>query len=86
MSCINIHTTPLGNLKGHVVLGVLLGVSVEAGNKHECLIPCYVSYEPICDAPCVYERTESYFHTNAEEWARTATETQGDPSKGVEDE
>jgi hypothetical protein len=34
----------------------------------------------------VYARTKSYFDTNAEEWATTATETQGDPSKGAEDE
>jgi hypothetical protein len=34
----------------------------------------------------VYERTNSYFDTHAEGWALNATETQGDPSKGAEDE
>jgi hypothetical protein len=34
----------------------------------------------------VYVRTKFYSDTNAEELAPTATETQGDPSKGVEDE
>jgi hypothetical protein len=89
MSCKNTHTTPLGNLKGPVVLrmgGVLLGVSIEAGNQHECSSPHEVSYEPGCDGPCMYKRTKSNFDKNAEEWAPTATETQGDPSKGAEDE
>jgi hypothetical protein len=34
----------------------------------------------------VYVRKKSYFDTNTEELALTATETQGDPSKGSEDE
>jgi hypothetical protein len=34
----------------------------------------------------VYARTNSFSDTNAEELAPTATETQGDPSKGAEDE
>jgi hypothetical protein len=34
----------------------------------------------------VYVRTKSYSDTNAEKLAPTATETQGDPSKGAEDE
>jgi hypothetical protein len=34
----------------------------------------------------VYVRTKSYSDTNAEELAPTATETQGYPSKGAEDE
>jgi hypothetical protein len=34
----------------------------------------------------VYVRTKSYSDKNAEELALTATETQGDPSKGAEDE
>jgi hypothetical protein len=34
----------------------------------------------------VYVRTNSYSDTNAEELALTANETQGDPSKGAEDE
>jgi hypothetical protein len=45
-----------------------------------------VSYAPGCDAPCTYVQTKSYSDTNAEELAPTATETQGDPSKGAEDE
>jgi hypothetical protein len=34
----------------------------------------------------VHVQTKSYSDTNAEELDLTATETQGDPSKGVEDE
>jgi hypothetical protein len=34
----------------------------------------------------VYVRKKSYSDTNAEELSPTATETQGDPSKGAEDE
>jgi hypothetical protein len=34
----------------------------------------------------VYVRTKFYSNTNTEELDLTATETQGDPSKGVEDE
>jgi hypothetical protein len=34
----------------------------------------------------VYARTKSYSDINAEELAPTATETQGDPFKGAEDE
>jgi hypothetical protein len=66
--------------------GVLLGFSIEAGNQHEYSSPRLVSYKPGCDDPCVYARTKSYFDTNAEEWAPSTTDTQGDPSKGVEDE
>jgi hypothetical protein len=66
--------------------GVIVGVSIEADNQHECLSPRDISYDPGCDAPCVYEQTKSYFDTNAEEWTPTATEIQGDPSKGAEDE
>jgi hypothetical protein len=66
--------------------GVLLGVSIEDSNQHECLSPRDVSYTAGCDSPCVYAQTKSYFDTNAEEWSPTATETQGDPSKGAEDE
>jgi hypothetical protein len=64
--------------------GILLGVSIEAGKQAECSSPHDVSYEPGCDAPCVYVRTKSYSDTNAEELDPTATETQGDPSKGAE--
>jgi hypothetical protein len=66
--------------------GVLLGVSIEAGKQLECSSTHDVSYEPGCDATCVYVRTKSYSDTNAEELDLTATETQGDPSKGAEDE
>jgi hypothetical protein len=62
------------------------GVSIEAGNQLECSSLCDFSNEPDCDAPCIYARTKSYSDTSAEELAPTATETQGDPSKGVEDE
>jgi hypothetical protein len=89
MSCINIHTTPLVNLKGHMVLGIgvfFYGVSIEAGNQRECSSLHDFSYEPDCDVPCVYALSKSCFDTHAEEWAPTATETQGDPSKGAEDE
>jgi hypothetical protein len=53
--------------------GVLLGVSIEAGNQHECSSPRDVSYEPGRDAPCVYAGTKSYFDTNAEALALIAT-------------
>jgi hypothetical protein len=66
--------------------GVLLGVSIESGNQHECSSPHDVSYEPGCDSICVFPPTKSCFDTKAEEWAPTTTETQGDPSKGAEDE
>jgi hypothetical protein len=66
--------------------GVLLGVSIEAGKQLECSSPYDVSYEPGGDAPCVYVQTKSYSDTNAEELDLTATETQGYPSKGAEDE
>jgi hypothetical protein len=62
-----------------------LGVSIEAGKQLEFSSPHDVSYEPGCDAPCVYVRTKSYSDKNMEELAPTATETQGDPSKGAED-
>jgi hypothetical protein len=38
---------------------VSLGVSIEAGKQLECSSPHDVSYEPGCDAPCVYVRTKS---------------------------
>jgi hypothetical protein len=44
--------------------GVLLGVSMEAGNQHECSSLRDVSYEPGYDSPCVYARTKSSFDTN----------------------
>jgi hypothetical protein len=76
---------PIGYCCAHG-MGVLLGVSIEAGNQHECSILRDVRFEPGCDSPCVFARTKSYFDTTAEEWAPNATETQRDPSKGVEDE
>jgi hypothetical protein len=55
---------------------VSLGVSIEAGKKLECLSPHDVSYEPGCDSPFVYVRTNSYSDTHAEELAPTANDTQ----------
>jgi hypothetical protein len=66
--------------------GVLLGVSIEDGKQLECSSPHYVSYETGYDFPCVYVQTKSYCDTNAEALDPTATETQGYPSKGAEDE
>jgi hypothetical protein len=80
------HPHPTINSCGHRGGWVSLGVSVETGNQLECLSPCDVIYEPGCDSPCVYTRTKSYSDTNVEELAPIATETQGDPPKGVEDE
>jgi hypothetical protein len=78
------HPHPTINSCGGWKGWVSLGVSIEAGNQLECLSPRDVSYEPGCGIPCVYARTNSYFDTNMEKWALTATETQGDPSKGEE--
>jgi hypothetical protein len=80
------HPHPTINSRGGREGWVSLGVSIEAGNQLDCSRPHDVSYEPGCDAPCVYVRTKSYSDTNSEELAPTATETQGDPSKGMEDE
>jgi hypothetical protein len=73
-------------LQKHPQGWVLLGVSIGAGKQPECSSSHDVSYEPGYDAPCVYVRTKSYYDTNAEELAPTVTETQGDPSKGAEEE
>jgi hypothetical protein len=59
------HPHPTINSCGAWDGGVLLGVLIEAGNQHECSSPRNVSYEPGCDAPCVYARTNSSFDTNA---------------------
>jgi hypothetical protein len=75
------HPHPTINSRGGREGWVSLGVSIEA-----CPSPHDVSYEPGCDYPCVYVRTKSYSDTNAEKLAPTATETQGDPSKGAKDE
>jgi hypothetical protein len=80
------HPHPTINSQGGREEWISLGVSIEAGNQLECSSTHDVSYEPGCDAPCVYVRTKSYSDTNAEKLAPTATETQGDPSKGAEDE
>jgi hypothetical protein len=80
------HPHPTINSRGGQEGWVLLGVSIEAGKQLECSSLHDISYEPGCDDPCVYVRTKSYYDTNAEELAPTATEIQGDPSKGVEDE
>jgi hypothetical protein len=80
------HPHPTINSRGGQEGWVSLGVSIEAGNQLECSSPRDLSYEPGYDAPCVYVRTKSYSDTDAEELAPTATETQGDPSKGSEDE
>jgi hypothetical protein len=80
------HPHPTINFRGGREGWVSLGVSIEVGTQHECSSPHDVIYEPGCDAPCVYVRTNSYYDTNVEELAPTATETQGDPSKGAEDE
>jgi hypothetical protein len=80
------HPHPTINSCGGREGWVSLGVSIEAGKKLECSSPHAVSYEPACDAPFVYVRTKSYSDTNAEELDTTATETQGAPSKGAEDE
>jgi hypothetical protein len=56
---------------------ISLGVSIEAGNQLECSSSRDVSYEPGCDAPCVYVRTNYYSDKNVEELSSTATETQG---------
>jgi hypothetical protein len=79
------HPHPTINSRGGQEGWVSLGVSIEAGNQLECLGPYDVSYEPGCDAQCVYVRTKYYSDTKAEELSLTATETQGDPSKGAED-
>jgi hypothetical protein len=80
------HPQPTINSRGGREGWLLLWVSIETGKQLECLSPHDVSYGPVCDAPCVYVRTNSYSDTNAEELAPTATKTQGDPSKGAEDE
>jgi hypothetical protein len=76
------HPHPTINSRGGREGWVSLGVSIEAENKVECSSPRDVSYEPGGDVPCVDARTKSYSDTNAEQWAPTATETQGDPYKG----
>jgi hypothetical protein len=80
------HPHPTINSRGGREGWVSLGVSIEAGNKLESSSMHDVSYEPGCDVPCVDARTKSYSDTNAEELAPTVTETQGDPSKGKDDE
>jgi hypothetical protein len=45
---------------------VSVGVSIEASRQRDCSYPHDVSYEPVCDTPCVYVRTKSYSDTNAE--------------------
>jgi hypothetical protein len=79
------HPHPNINSRGSREGCVSLGVSIEAEKQLECSSPHDVSYEPGCDSTCLYVRTKSYSDTNAEELTPTATETQGDPSKGVED-
>jgi hypothetical protein len=73
------HPHPVINSRGGREGWVSLGVSIEAGKQLECSSLHDVSYEPGCDAPCVYVRTNSYSEKNVEELAPTATETQGDP-------
>jgi hypothetical protein len=80
------HPHPTINSRGGQEGWVSIGVSIEAVNQLECLSPRDFSYEPGCDAPCVYVRKKSYSDTNMEELSLAATETQGDPSKGAEDE
>jgi hypothetical protein len=80
------HPHPTVNSRGGREGWVSLGVSIEAGKQLECSSIHYVSYEPSCDFPCAYVQTKSYPDTNAEELDPTATETQGDPSKGAEGE
>jgi hypothetical protein len=80
------HPHPTINSHGGREGLVSLVVSVEAGNKLECSSTHDVSYELGYNAQCVYAQKKSYSDTNAEELAPTATETQGDPSKGAEDE
>jgi hypothetical protein len=80
------HPHPTINSRGAQEGWVSLGVSIEADNQLKCSSPRDVRYEPVYDAPCVYVQTKSYSDTNAEELAPTTTETQGDPSKGAEDE
>jgi hypothetical protein len=80
------HPHPTINSRGGWEGWVSLGVSIEAGNKLECSSPRDVSYAPGCDVPCVDAQTKSYSDTNGEQWAPTATETQGDPFKGEGDE
>jgi hypothetical protein len=80
------HPHPTINSRGGWEGWVSLRVSIEAGNKLECSSPRDVSYEPGCEVPCVDARTKSYSDTNVEQWAPTATETQGYPSKGEVDE
>jgi hypothetical protein len=80
------HPHPTINSIGGREGWVSLGVSIEVSKQLECSSPHDVSYEPGCDSPCMYVQTKSYSHTNAEELAPTATETQGYPSKGYEDE
>jgi hypothetical protein len=80
------HQHPTINVHGGQEGWVSLGVSIEAGKQLECSSTHDVSYETGCDSPCVYVQTKSYSDTNAEELDPTATEAQGDPSKGAEDE
>jgi hypothetical protein len=79
------HPHPTINSRGGREGWVSIGVSIESGTQLECSSPHDFSYEPGCDAPCMYVRTKSYSDANAEELALTATETQGDPSKGAAD-
>jgi hypothetical protein len=53
------HPHPTINSRGGREGWVSLGVSTEAGKQLECSSPHDVSYEPGCDAPCVYVRTKS---------------------------
>jgi hypothetical protein len=80
------HPHPTINSRGGGEGWVSIGVSLEAGKQLGCLSPHDVSYEPGCDAPYVYVQTKFYSDTNAEELDPTATETQGDPSNGADDE
>jgi hypothetical protein len=80
------HPHPTINSRGGREGWFSLGVSIEAGKQLECSSMRDVSHEPGCDAPFMHVQTKSYSDTNAEELALTATETQGDPSKGAKDE
>jgi hypothetical protein len=68
------HPYPTINSRGGRDGVVSLAVSIEAGKQLECSIPHGVSFEPGCDAPCVFVRKKSYSDTNAEELDPTATE------------
>jgi hypothetical protein len=61
------HPHPTINSLGGREGWVSLGVSIEAGSKVEYSSPRDVSYEPGCDASCVYVRTKSYSDTNVKE-------------------